>query len=456
MNNKFVEFRNKYPNFIYHKYEYYIENNNLNIKFYFEIPHLTEFNPTLNLKLKNTIDLDDNTLKSLIFHIGMIEAISYVKCTCSPNIIIKAGFLDKEQIEWFKKLYYYGLGEFLYTNGIDISLDELFDFQIEGEKLELEPNNFSFEGNLIPIGGGKDSVVTLELLKNEKHNDCFILNPKEANLKCACVAGYDNSNTITVNRTIDKRLLELNKQGFLNGHTPFSSLVAFITYLVAYIYKKKNIVLSNEASANEATVLGTKINHQYSKTYEFENDFNEYTSKYFNLDIKYFSMLRPLTEYQIGMLFSTYEKYHQVFKSCNVGSKDKTWNWCCNCPKCLFVFIILSPFLYKDKLVQMFGEDLFEREDLKETFVELLGYAQTKPFECVGTYSEVRYAVSRVIKTHDKLPYLLKFYKDNYPLELDMNYEISFNDIHNLDSHFISILKKELDYVSKNYRTIEK
>ena len=212
------------------------------------------------------------------------------------------------------------------------------------------------------------------------------------------------------------------------------------------MYDKKYIILSNEASANEATVIENKINHQYSKTYEFENDFNNYTKKFFGIDIHYFSLLRPLSEFQIGMLFSKFKQYHSIFKSCNVGSKGSEWKWCCNCPKCLFVYIILSPFLYHDELVSIFGEDLYEKKELLTTFLELLGYSETKPFECVGTYSEVRYAVSLTINNiKGELPYLLSYYKDNFPLELDVNYKVKYNSEHNLPHEFEQIIRKELE-----------
>ena len=122
------------------------------------------------------------------------------------------------------------------------------------------------------------------------------------------------------------------------------------------------------------------------------------------------------------MLFSNYEKYHTIFKSCNVGSKEKPWKWCCNCPKCLFVFTILSPFLYKEQLINIFGEDLFENKDLLKTFIELTGNGNNKPFECVGTYEEICFAINKTISNlHSKnLPYLLEYYKNNYNL-VDMN-----------------------------------
>lgn len=442
--NKFEELRTKYPDFIYEKYEINENNNNYEITFYFNIPNLTTFEPKLIIEKNNIKNNNKSFIEYLVFNIGLVELISYVKCTCSKNIKINCGYLDEYQINWFKKLYYNGLGEFLYRNNINIKEDELFNITTTQEKKELKID-YNGTGNLIPVGGGKDSNVTLELLRDED-NTCFIINPKGANIECAKISGFE---TITIKRILDKKIIDLNNQGFLNGHTPFSAIVAFTSYLCAYLLNKKYIILSNEDSANQSTVLGTNINHQYSKTYEFENDFNEYTKKYFNIDIKYFSLLRPLTEFQIGMLFSKTEKYHNTFKSCNIGSKGDTWNWCCNCPKCLFVYIILSPFLYKEKLINIFGKDLYEDKELLETFEELLGYKETKPWECVGTYEEVRYAVSLLIKKleNQKLPYLLEYYKNKYPLFLDEKFETKYNNQNNLDEHFEKIIKDAIKNV---------
>lgn len=451
--NKYNEYRNLYKDFIYKKITKEVIDNNLHITYYFEIPGLATFTPTTDIPLNN-INLnnkDDSFINELIFHIGLVELISYWKCACPPNVIIEAGYINEEQINWFKKLYFYGLGEFFYTNGIDPDINTFMNITVNHEPTTHNPI-FNGTGTLIPIGGGKDSCVTLELLAHQTNNSCFIINPKPVTLKCAELAKYNKENTITPLRKIDKNLIELNKQGFLNGHTPFSSMVAFLSYLTAYLYDKKYIALSNESSANESNVEGTKINHQYSKTYEFESDFNYYTKKFFNIDILYFSLLRPLSEYQIGMLFSKYEKYHPVFKSCNVGSKGETWEWCCNCPKCLFVYSILSPHLYKEKLVKIFGKDMFENESLLTTFKELLGRGDNKPFECVGTYEEVNYAISKTIKqleqNNETLPYLLQYYKDNYELlDTDKIYlEGEYNEEHHLNNYFEDIIKKAINY----------
>ena len=148
-------------------------------------------------------------------------------------------------------------------------------------------------------------------------------------------------------------------------------------------------------------------------------------------------------------MFSKHEKYHHVFKSCNVGSKGENWIWCCNCAKCLFAFTILSPFLYKEKLVSIFGEDLFDKKSLLEIFIELTGNGEYKPFDCVGTYEEVNYALTFVIKKleseNKELPYLLSYYKKNFKLA-DMSEDITkrYNDNNNLTEEQNEILKKAI------------
>lgn len=445
---KFDIYRNKFESIIYRNYEISEESNNLVITFTFEIPELKIFKPTLTLsKSIITNKYDKNTLNKMVFYIGMVELISYYKCICPKKVVIEAGYLDSFSQKWFKKLFYNGLGEFFYRNGIDINIDELFDFEIKGKEIEI--NNFNYEGigNLIPIGGGKDSTVTLELLK--KHdNKYFIINPKQVHYDC--INEYNEEDICSVKRTIDPGLIELNKEGYLNGHTPFSAIVAFISYLVAYLTNRKYIALSNEASANEPTVLNTNINHQYSKSYEFEHDFNDFVKKNFNLDIHYFSLLRPIKEIQIALLFSNYSKYHKVFKSCNVGSKENPWIWCAKCPKCLFVYIMLVAFLSDEKVIDIFGSNMLDDKDMEKDFLELIGVSETKPFECVGTINEVIYALNMYIKKHQDLPYLVKLYKDNYYQEsnIDLNYLESSN--HNVPSEYYKILKEAINDANGN------
>ena len=447
----FEELRNKYKNFIYKDYKIYDLEDRICLEYTFEIENLKKFTPRIEILKKEFKfnDIDSLLVQNIVFNIGMIEAISYYKAVCSENFTIECGAIDSYQEKWFRKLFYLGLGEFRYINNIKIDENEFIKFKSLGNKIEVSKSENRLSGNIIPIGGGKDSNVTLELLEKYKENNlAFCIGSKSVSLDCAKAAGYKDNQIIEVKRIIDKNLLDLNKEGYLNGHTPFSAIVAFITYLVATLLNKKYVALSNEDSANETNVEGENINHQYSKTIEFENDFREYAERYLKSNVEYFSLLRPITEFEIAYLFSKYEKYHKIFKSCNVGSKTEPWVWCNSCPKCLFVYTILSPFLYKEKLINIFGEDLFEKEELLKTFVELCGYGETKPFECVGTFKEIRYAVSKTIEYIKEnsldMPYLLKYYDDNFEKVLDDSILKYYNDNNNLPEEFEKILKERL------------
>ena len=245
--DKYNELRNKYDTFIYEGYTIEEINNKTLITYIFNVPNLIKYSPTIEFQ-KFSIN---SFTKYLIFHIGLVELISYWKATCSKNVIIKAGYLNEEQINWFKKLYYHGLGELFYINGIKPEYDDFMNITcvIEEEKINIPEYNGI--GNLIPICDGKDSNVTLELLSNDFDiNDLYIINPKDIQLECAKVAGYQQEKIKMIKRTIDKNLIELNKKGFINGHTPFSALVAFTSFFNAYINNKKYIILSNESSAN--------------------------------------------------------------------------------------------------------------------------------------------------------------------------------------------------------------
>ena len=437
----------KFDQFIYDDFKINYNSNYIDIDYTYEIVGLKRFNHHLELPCSNN-NIDKEYVEKLVFNIGLLEMVSYWKVTMSKKVLVNCGSINKEQEDFFRKIFYYGLGEFFYINNIDPDYDSFINFTFNGKTYDKDIN-YSGEGTMIGIGGGKDSCVSLELLKGSKDSSCFIINPKEVTLKCAQIAGFNDNSTFIVKRLIDKGLLELNEDGFFNGHTPFSAMVSFVSYLLAYLNNKKDIILSNESSANQSNVVGTKINHQYSKSYEYERDFQEYANKYLGDHIKYFSLLRPLSEYQIGLLFSKKcSNYYNVFRSCNVGSKSKEWNWCCKCAKCLFVFSLLSPHLYKDKLVGIFGTDLFEDADLLLIFQELLGKVNVKPFDCVGTFEEINYAITKTIKNleGEKLPYLLDYYKNNYYDEeiLKLNLESYYDNENSLDEYYTNIVKEAL------------
>ena len=299
------------------------------------------------------------------------------------------------------------------------------------------------------VGGGKDSIVSLELLNEEKENNlCFLFQrniyPKNMpSYNTIDVAGYTLKKTVIFNAEIDPLLLQLNNEGFLNGHVPLSSQLAFAAYIMAYLNNKKFIIVSNEASSNEGNIQNTNVNHQYSKSYEFESDFREYTKKYLLKRIEYY-----ILEIQIAKLFSKYPKYFNVFRSCNLSSKNNNTSWCGNCPKCLFIYIILSPYIDLDILNNIFKKNLLDDTKLLDTFKGLLGSTTNKPFECVGTYQEVQYACTKTIQkltnNRQTLPYLLEYYKNNYE-EYVIDLEHYWNKDNYVPKYLSDKIRKELN-----------
>ena len=276
----FNDLRKEYKYFYYNKFEITENESEIILKFDFEIPNLAHFNPTTSILKKNFKFKDINSVyaKNMVFNIGMIELISYWKCACPENVIIKCGKLNSDQIDFWKKLYFNGLGELFYRNKIKTDINSFMNIQSTGDKdFHYEKIDDESFGYIVPIGGGKDSVVTLETLPLDRNSDlCLIINPKPVTLKCASLAGFDDNHIIEIKRVIDKNLIDLNSKGFINGHTPFSAMLAFTSYFVAYLLGKKYISLSNENSANESNVKGENINHQYSKSFKFECDFENY------------------------------------------------------------------------------------------------------------------------------------------------------------------------------------
>ena len=437
---RFDALRNQYKTFTFYLQEVRIDGGVLNLVFHFSLDEQYHFHPTMSIPPRpfyhwESIPMEH--LESLAFHIGMVELVSYWKLACPKTIVVKPFDLKLCQKKWWRHLYYEGLGEFRYLNGIDCSEHDFLRIE-SGTDRDFNPVNVPLtEQTLIPVGGGKDSVVTLECLRNEMPVIPLILNPRGATVSCVEAAGYSMNDVAVINRTLDPTMLKLNNEGFLNGHTPFSALLAFLTLLISAGTGSRYIALSNESSANESTVPGTDINHQYSKSIEFERDFRDYVSQHLSEEMQYFSFLRPLNEMQIASLFSQFTAYHEVFRSCNAGSK--TDSWCGKCPKCLFTWLILSPFLSRHRLTEIFGKDLLADPELKPIFEELNGTSAVKPFECVGTVEEVRACVD--------------FMKERVGTIAEVSPQAEatveeilkrFNDENYLPSQFVDILKSKL------------
>ena len=435
--NKYNSLREEYEFFRFQRYDYTLENGVLSVKFYFSLDDKYFFTPSFEIpsnKLYDWNNLNDSHLDTLIFNIGMVELVSYWKLACPKKVYIAPRSLEEKQILWWKKLYFNGLGEFFYLNGIKENVNDFMEIISEGE-FSCEKINIELkEKTLVPIGGGKDSVVTVELLKNKMPIIPMIINPRGATKECVEAAGFSLEQTAIVKRNLDPTMLKMNNEGFLNGHTPFSAMLAFYTLLLGFATDSKYIALSNESSANEPTVPDTEVNHQYSKSIAFENDFRSYVDEYISSEIQYFSFLRPLNELQIARFFSRNKDYYKVFKSCNVGSK--TDSWCGKCPKCLFTWIIMSPFIPQNELTEIFGKNLLEDNDLLPILKQLNGEVEVKPFECVGTVEEVNACLEYSQMAKDERQKSLVSSIENLLSQYD--------ETNNLPEQFEAILKDNL------------
>ncbi|MBR6949448.1 MAG: hypothetical protein IKH54_04605 [Bacilli bacterium] len=439
MNNSFLHLRNEYPEFVYEDFNVIETEIEYKVTYIFRLKELT-FKPVITISKKHITnkDIDKEYLNYLFFHYGLFDLMSYYKLTCSPKIIIKPMFIDSNQCSFFKKVLFNGLGEYFYKNSINLSYDEFLDISVESDKKYNLPTFVdNYKGNIIPIGGGKDSIVSMELLKNyHDYNKLFMLErnlypENKAGYESIYKAGYNDSSIVLFKNELDLQLIELNKKGFLNGHIPISACISMASFILAYLNNKKYIVLSNEASANEGNFEGLSVNHQYSKGYEYEADFQNYSRTYLHPYIFYFSLLRGWNEYEIVREFLKEKKYLSVFRSCNRGTKENIW--CNHCSKCLYVYIMLYPYLTDEEMKLVFDNDMLDDPSLEDTFLDLILPSRLKPFECVGTRLEINYALQMALKNKDKYPYLLKLYKEKY-FENEINKDLVENFWNNENS----------------------
>jgi UDP-N-acetyl-alpha-D-muramoyl-L-alanyl-L-glutamate epimerase len=345
----------------------------------------------------------DPSFDRLLFALHLIGGISYYK-TCLPKTIeVQSGTLTKAQAQFWNDVYENGLGEFFVKNEIDFR--GLIHFPAKAtEELTLEKSEApNIQRVLVPIGGGKDSLVTAELIKASGIRASLFRMGHHPLIET--MADAVHLPLITVERHLDGGLFDLNAQGALNGHIPITAYLSFLCVIAARLTGHTAVAISAERSASEGNVelFGKQINHQWSKSLEFEKSFQNYLAKFVGTDVQYFSMLRPLSELHITKLLAEYPQYLQLFTSCNTNwriVKEKpTERWCNKCPKCAFAFALLSGFVPAEELSAIFGKNLYKEAALLPLYKELLGLEGHKPFECVGTPEETEAAM---LLAHDR------------------------------------------------------
>lgn len=345
-------------------------------------------------KDKQLSKVPEQLLNTIFDNLLLVLGISYYKVFIPRKIVLENIHLTQEQANFWNTVYTKGLGEFFYRNELEFRGLIAFPASESG----FTPVSFPRRNrSLVGIGGGKDSIVTGELLKKQnKPFASFVVNQHPIREEVVSILGGE---PIVVRRELDPKLFELNKRNdTYNGHIPVSAQYAFMGLVLAALYDYRFIVISNEHSSNYGNVEyhGIDINHQWSKSFEFEQLFQAYVKQFITADIIYFSYLREFTELAIAKEFVNYPEYFGHFSSCNrnfrIDGSGNTKKWCGECPKCAFAFVMLAAFLPKEAVVKIFGEDLFAKETLLETYKELLGVVNIKPFDCVGTPDEVTVA----------------------------------------------------------------
>lgn len=340
----------------------------------------------------------DDALDRALLTLHLIAGVSYYKAKLPPSIVVESGKLSDEQAASWNKLYTLGLGEFFFRNDLDFRDYVKFPVGEPGlPRREYAPRNDGSEvkgsGAIVPIGGGKDSLVAIEMLKSA--NIPFDLFMFGNHSRIREVAAEVGGRLFSVSRTIDPKLIELNKTGAWNGHVPITAYVGIAAAIVALLNGRRDVIFANERSANSGNteIDGIVINHQYSKSLEAERDIQSYLSSFVTSNVRVFSLLRPLSELDIARRFAANARYFGVFSSCNTNYKQggvpTVTRWCGKCPKCAFVFVMLGAFIPRRKMVEMFAEDLLMRSDLLSMYKDLTGYGTMKPFECVGEFEEV-------------------------------------------------------------------
>jgi hypothetical protein len=367
-------------------------------------------------------DLDDAraaAAEQALRLLHLIAGVSYYKAAVPSEIRIEGYAIDADTAALLENIYVHGLGEFAYRNGLNLHGKIAFpvggpsgpsseEIVPSGEGLGAEapptapPANVVALGlrehALVAIGGGKDSLVSIEALRDAGVDQTVTwIGGSQLIKACAERTGLP---TLNLGRQLAPELFEYNRQGAWNGHIPVTAVNSAILVFAAILTGADQVVFSNERSASYGSLIeGTgEVNHQWSKGWAFERDFGDHVQRRIAADLKYYSLLRPLSELAVARQFAKTDRYDAHFSSCNrnfhiLGERPVN-RWCGVCPKCHFVFLALAPFMPKPRLVGIFGRNLLDDAGQIGGYDALLEYQDHKPFECVGEGRESRAAIA--------------------------------------------------------------
>lgn len=346
--------------------------------------------------------LSDKSIDSLsptFTAIAMAFAAFFFKLSDFSQVRMDAFGLDEPSKVFFSSFFEGGLGEFRYLQGLNPvrAVDVQSTITIESVPQAIE----TVDHVLMLNGGGKDSIVAGELLKRAAQPFTWVtIQPNKARQSVIDLSG--NSSSIEIGCRFDPAIERLRAYPW--GHFPHTSVVMSLGLLAAQLLGVRYVCVGNEHSANFGNVQyrGVNINHQYSKSSAYEVALSQYISRCVSPSIKVFSILRPFHDLQLARIFSEFPDYHSSFISCNIGiSRDE---WCKQCPKCAFTALALYPFIGKDGIVGIFGEDIMLRGIIRRHIIDLVRDG-VKPWECVGTTDENRLALKLLLQANPDLQF---------------------------------------------------
>ena len=342
---------------------------------------------------------DGPGLARALTHLHVAAGTSYYKVAAPPVVEVPTA-LSAEARQVHHHLYDDGLREFAVTNGLPVPRPVRIDAPGSSGPV-AGPGAGPRAGLVVPVGGGKDSMVVVEALRDLRPR-LFAVDPHPLVVELAGQAGLE---LLVAHRRLDPSLAALNRSGALNGHVPVTAIVSLVALAGAFVFGYDTVVMSVERSASEATrtVDGTPVNHQYSKSLDFERLLASLARTGIHPALTYGSALRPYSELAIARAFAGASRYHRTFCSCNTAfrrDEPTGGRWCGSCPKCRFVALVLAPFAGRDVVAGIIGRDLLDDPGEIAGFAELLSPAD-KPFECVGERRESAAAITLLAASGD-------------------------------------------------------
>ncbi len=331
----------------------------------------------------------------------LIVGISYYKAGVPARLVIETLAEDAELAEFLEHLYLHGLAEFAYCNDLDLKSKLNFEFTGSASLGACQLQAGSAH-DLVALGGGKDSLVAVEMLKSMGRRPSTVAVGNSALI--AATAKLTGQPFIRIGREMAVELQRMNAAGAWNGHVPVTAINSAILVCQAILSGFDNVIFANEASASSPNLYaedGSEVNHQYSKGLDFESRFQNILQSKVAKRPVYFSLLRPWRELAIVQKFSQLPQYFSSFSSCNrnfhlQGSRI-VGRWCGDCPKCRFASLMLALYLPRTKVSTIIGRDLWADAGQIEGFANLCGFNGHKPFECVGEVEESRVAVMQLL-----------------------------------------------------------